>query len=84
VTRVDSRRRQFSSWHYSAVGGLFTGRHISKTPASARQSERSPPSCNTIRQRHAAVMARGQQPSHGTAAVSTDRHPQTDPQTNAF
>jgi len=53
------------------VGELFTGRHISTTPASARQSETSSPSCNTIRQRY--VMARGQQPSDSIAR-SDHRH----------
>jgi len=36
---VNSWRWHFSHNHYSARGGLFTGRHIAKTPASDRLSE---------------------------------------------
>jgi len=49
LARVHSRRQHFSCWHYSVVGGLFTGQHISTTTSTARQSEMSPSWCNTIR-----------------------------------
>jgi len=38
---VESRRRHFSREHYSAGGGSFTGRHVTKMPASDRLSETS-------------------------------------------
>jgi len=34
--------------YYSAVGGVLTGRHMSKTPASALQSEALPQSCSLM------------------------------------